>query len=536
MLSWILGLLLFLGALLGSLRCNGAQASFVPTAISPHTTFSGTTNHHHHRQQRRQGRVVQQFINKASSRSASAETTCTDDDVVAGASDHLAKLRSWSVADLKKELTLLNVAFDDVFEKEGLVRRLYEATMRQQSTTPTASPASFVDPPPPTTTKPAAPSTVADTNGGGVNNDNYNIIRTPLYFASSSDIQLAASKDGEGFMFSPTDQPFATIRIHVHHRDSNVKNNSKQDCAGAGVGGSTSAAGSFTLSLLLDTACSGIVLRPQVVEKHGLPQLQTPVTMTGAGGMAQKTGLTQLFSFSLDGGSGCNGDKNEKNHRFGPLPAAVQDIDVLPRQLDGIIGLSFLSQFAGIELDFKRGQVSFFRQHMPTTTDSDVVAQGDLTLVGSMGIYTVATTLGGRGPVSLLLDSGAAHTLLSWKGVNDLGLSRQSPAVVPLDPRMMMGAMGSDNAVMQFTHRLHVSSQINFENGRSNNSNSQLLPGLSLQGDDRRRLPIDIGNIPILDALQSQGVGGILGVDVMMRCAVVQMTFRGPKQCITLLN
>ena len=99
-----------------------------------------------------------------------------------------------------------------------------------------------------------------------------------------------------------------------------------------------------------------------------------------------------------------------------------------------------------------------------------------------------------------------------------------------------MGAMGSDNAVMQFTHRLHVSSQINFENGRSNNSNSQLLPGLSLQGDDRRRLPIDIGNIPILDALQSQGVGGILGVDVMMRCAAVQMTFRGPKQCITLLN
>ena len=173
---------------------------------------------------------------------------------------------------------------------------------------------------------------------------------------------------------------------------------------------------------------------------------------------------------------------------------------------------------------------------MPTTTSMGqvVVAQGDLTLVGSLSIYTVATTLGGRGPVTLLVDSGAAHTLLNWKGVADLGLSRQSPAVAPLDPRMKMGAMGSDNAVMQFTHRLHVSSQVNFDNGNTNNgnSNSQLLPGLSLQDD--RRLPIDIGNIPILDALQSQGVGGILGIDVMMRCAAVQMTF--PKQRITLID
>jgi hypothetical protein len=266
--------------------------------------------------------------------------------------------------------------------------------------------------------------------------------------------------------------------------------------------------------------------------------------MTGAGGTAQNTGLTQLSSFSLEEGSATNARElnDKKKNRFGPLPAAVQDIDVLPRQLDGIIGLSFLSQFAGIELDFAQGHVSLFRHQMPSIEERSnrsqiVVAQGDLTLVGSLGIYTVATKLGGRGPVSLLVDSGAGHTLLNWKGVADLGLSRQSPPVTPLDPRMMMGAMGSDNAVMQFTHRLHVSSLLNFDDGSNNkNNNSQVLPGLSLQGDERRRLPIDIGNIPILDALQSQGVGGLLGVDVMMRCAAVQMTFRSPKQRITLIN
>jgi hypothetical protein len=32
-------------------------------------------------------------------------------------------------------------------------------------------------------------------------------------------------------------------------------------------------------------------------------------------------------------------------------------------------------------------------------------------------------------------------------------------------------------------------------------------------------LPIDIGQIPVLDSVPVQGAGGILGIDALMRCA-----------------
>lgn len=43
-----------------------------------------------------------------------------------------------------------------------------------------------------------------------------------------------------------------------------------------------------------------------------------------------------------------------------PLPAAVQDIGALPSTLDGIIGLSFVNQFACVEMDFKGGFVTLY--------------------------------------------------------------------------------------------------------------------------------------------------------------------------------
>ena len=54
---------------------------------------------------------------------------------------------------------------------------------------------------------------------------------------------------------------------------------------------------SFPLSLLRDTACSGFVLRPSVVQKYNLRELDTPITMTGAGGTSGGTGLTQIDKF-----------------------------------------------------------------------------------------------------------------------------------------------------------------------------------------------------------------------------------------------
>jgi hypothetical protein len=200
MLPWIRGLLfLAIG--------QASSATFVPTI----STFAGKVNH-----RQRPRNIVQRF-----NRVSSSATETADEK---GAS--LSELRSRSVADLKKELTCLDVGFDDVFEKEGLVRRLYEAMRQSPNQTSKSAPtSSFVATDSPV--KPAATPSRAGTDNIGDNSNsqiNDNVIRTPLYFASGSDIQLAAA---EGLMFSPTDQPFATIRIQVH--DKNKQDSSSGD-------------------------------------------------------------------------------------------------------------------------------------------------------------------------------------------------------------------------------------------------------------------------------------------------------------------
>jgi len=368
----------------------------------------------------------------------------------------LSEIRSMSIQDIKKELAALQISSKDAFEKEELVRRLYEARQTKHDS--------------------------ADNK----------CIQTPLYFANMDrDIRVAAVH-GAGptdVTINPSDQPYATIQIQVH--------DSKDD---------------YTLSLLLDTACSGFVLRPEICKKYNMPSLKTPVKMTGAGGTESATGLTQINKFSLGG------------ETYGPLPAAVQDIGALPNSLDGIIGLSFMNQFAEVEMDFQKGVVSFFRDTPRPRSDLQVIAKTSMNMLPRLGIYTAEVTLGDRGPVQMLVDSGASSTFLSWKGVSDLGLKRDSNFIAPL--QSPVGAVGSDNVATQLTHRLNVSSKLNL-------GLSTTYTGLSLAG--AARLSIDIGQIPILEGLQGQGVGGILGVDVMMRCAAVRFSFRGPLT-MTFLN
>ena len=79
---------------------------------------------------------------------------------------------------------------------------------------------------------------------------------------------------------------------------------------------------------------------------------------------------------------------------------------------------------------------------------------------------------------------------------------------------------------IRLTHRIGVSRTLNL--GRKSSSSSN--PGISLQD---ARLPIDIGQIPILDSIQ--GAGGILGVDALMRCAIVRLSFKGRPR-LTFLN
>lgn len=378
------------------------------------------------------------------------------------------QIRAMRAKDIKIELSKLNISTQDVFEKEQLVQRLLEVRRTGKQIQDLATE---------TTDKSGSAS---------------GCISAPLYFTNmDSNVRVAAVNMDGGIQVDPSDQPYATVEFEVTPESDR---------------------GSFTLRLLLDTACSGFVLRPSVVEKHGLPKMSTPVTMTGAGGTVGATGLTQLSKFSIGG------------ETFGPLPAAVQDIGALPSALDGIVGLSFLNNFAAVDIDFANGELVLHKRgsNVPTISDDKVslVARGEMELIPQLGIYTVKTMLGSRGPVKLLVDSGAASTFLGWNGVSDLGISRNDNSFLQ---RLSspMGAMGSDNIAMALTHRLGVSSVLNLGQPGSNS-----LPGLSLA--DGKRLQIDIGDIAILESMKAQRVGGILGIDALMRAARVRLVLDGP--------
>lgn len=404
--------------------------------------------------------VVPSFPNHVGFQRCSLKPTVT---ALCSASDAglLEEIRKMRVKEIKAELSALRISSADAFEKEELVKRLYDA---KKDTPKTAN---------------AVSDTPVDT------------VRSTLYFTSMDSNRIISAENGAKISIEPSGQPYATVQIAVANP--------------SGV--------DFRLSLLLDTACSGFVLRPSVVKRYNLPSYSTPVTMTGAGGSAGTTGLTQINRFTF-------GDMS-----YGPLPAAVQDIGALPSTLDGIIGLSFLSQFACVEMDFGRGAVTLYKKERkpPIPEGLYVVAEAEMTMT-NLGIWIVDVTLDGRGPVKMLVDSGAASTFLNWKGVSNLSLSRDSPLIEKLSSPM--GAMGSDNIAMALTHRLTVRQNLNLGVRSSHN-------GLAISDDG---IKIDVGNIAVLDAMSSNNVGGILGIDVLMRCAVVRMTFNGPVPRVSLIN
>lgn len=377
------------------------------------------------------------------------------------------QIRSMRVKEIKEELSKLNITTQDVFEKEQLVQRLLEVRKNGKNLQNFRS------------------SQVSTSRGS-------NTIVAPLYFTSlDSKLKIAAVNMDGGIEVNPSDQPYATVEFQVMPES----------------GGSA-----FPLRLLLDTACSGFVLRPSVVEKYNLPKLSTPVTMTGAGGTVGATGLTQLSKFSLG------------QETFGPLPAAVQDIGALPSALDGIVGLSFLNNFAAVDMDFANGKLSLYKRGSTIPdVSSALVARGTMDLIPHLGIYTVDVMFGSRGPVKMLVDSGAAMTFLNWKGVGDLGLSQSDSSFVQRLPNAM-GAMGSDNIAMQLTHRIGVSSTMNLGNAMM----AKNLSGVSLA--ESKRLTVDIGEIAILDTMRNQNVGGIMGINALMRATCVRLIFDGPKK------
>ena len=101
-----------------------------------------------------------------------------------------------------------------------------------------------------------------------------------------------------------------------------------------------------------------------------------------------------------------------------------------------------------------------------------------------------------------------------------MGLNRNSPEVSPAPTDI--GAIGADNVALRLTHRYVLREGFNLvdeENGRS--------PGVRL-GSDSAFVNLDIGDIPVLESLASENVGGILGADLLMQSDLVRINFRGP--------
>jgi Aspartyl protease len=394
----------------------------------------------------------------------------TTSDTANDASQLMDIIRAMPIKALKQELQERQISTSDVFEKEQLVQRLYQAR-KQFNTADTAS-----------------SSSTSSGSSDKSNTASYSsTIDKPLYLSVPMQLtaQQAQVRVSPDYMFIPDDQAYATLTVQV-------PGNSRP------------------LKLLLDTASTGLVLRRNMAHVYNLTLAQMPGSMTGVMGGAQGNLQTTQLTIEIN------------NRPLAPMPGILHDIAGLPPSLDGILGLSFTNEFYATRFMFDQGEFRFYKHKDDFAIQDDIidsrndidngdkkkkkgtimVAQTPLTVTSNLGLLSVPVYFGTRGPVNMLFDSGSSTTVLNWKGVEQLGLSRNSPAIQPSTTRASV--MGSDNVHLAMTHQLFVSSSIRF-------GKSPELPGIQLQG--KRRLPIEIGPLPVLD--QMPEVGGILGLDVL---------------------
>ena len=189
-----------------------------------------------------------------------------------------------------------------------------------------------------------------------------------------------------------------------------------------------------------------------------------------------------------------------------------------------------MNQFKCVEFDFRNNELVLSKR-LPQTLPSgtEVLSQAGLKLC-RLGVWTIDINLDGRGPVKMLLDTGAASTFLNWPGVTDLKMNWNHPLISRNSNNM--GVMGADNNAMALTHRFVAQRwfQICAEAG------SPL--GMSNRGLDLQQMGpvnIDIGDLPVLEQLKDEDVNGILGIDLLMRCDVLRLTFSANSATAALL-
>ena len=419
----------------------------------------------------------------------------------------LESLRSMRVKEIKSELDSLRVSTSDVFEKEELVQRLYSARIMQQQGTKT--------------------NNVADDRGNELikkkkrrlyddDVDNENLVEESPRGSSDGGHNWSITTPFTYFQLGPFHGPnlyirpspgkYAAIKVQMRSKDSSSINRVVE------------------WMLLVDTACSGLVLSPSAVKRANdicpgmMKIINNAGTMTMAGsssgGMTSVAKWDERATQMIVGGveipnSGMNGSNM----------AACQDIGALPVGLDGILGLSFLDQFACVDFDFVNDELRLDRTNRnPYTPNVDnVVAKGNLVLT-RLRIHAVDVTLDGRGPVRMLVDTGAASTFLNRKGVADMKLSLSSSPQIDMIRGEQIGAMGADNVALQLTHRFILKCRWNLVVPE----NTLPCPGIKLNESEVRN--IDIGELPVLETLAGDGVGGILGADLLMICDVVRFS------------
>mmetsp|Transcript_2439 Transcript_2439/g.5119 ORF Transcript_2439/g.5119 Transcript_2439/m.5119 type:complete len:534 (-) Transcript_2439:6134-7735(-) len=417
----------------------------------------------------------------AVARSLRAQTSDADAEKTESVESLLDEINGMRVKEIKNELKSLGVGTEDVFEKKELVERLAKARKGEIKSEIRGGANSKQ--------RSNGDSSAASSSASGEG------IEVPLVFYSlESFSSVDASNTAQSVYVRPSPGQFACIKAELPNPGR-------------------------TLTLLVDTACTGLVLRPSTVQRLGIPNLSNALgSMNAAGGNVANAAVAQVESLKI-------GSIN-----VGAMPAAVQDIGAMPSPIDGIIGLSFLKEFATVDMCFSTGRLSLFRRNLNPPVGSDTKKVTELAKtqmrMTRLGIWTASVLLDGRGPVTMLVDTGAASTILNWKGLEQMGLDRSSPQVGPTPQEI--GAIGADNVALRLTHRYVLKDGFNLVEGRSKGDENASLPGVSMK--DGATINIDIGSIPVLDSLGSEGVGGILGADLLMRCDLVRLNFKGTRE------
>jgi len=389
----------------------------------------------------------------------------------------LDEIGAMKVRDIKAELRSYGVGSEDVFEKRDLVDRLLAVRRGEIS----AAPGSVGRAPRTNGAAKAAAANArnrsAETQGPGAD--------VPLEFFSLESFQsVDTSSAGQSVYVRPSPGQFACIQAQLPYKGT-------------------------TLTLLVDTACSGVVLRPSSVRRLNIPTFKNTFgSMAAAGGNVANTAVAQLESLKVGGIT------------TGAMPAAVQDIGALPSGIDGIIGLTFLNQYATVDMSFDQGRLQLYRRQMNPPTPGLVELAKTKMKETRLKIYTAKVMLDGRGPVTMLVDTGAASSILNWRGVSQMGLGRDSPEISPTPNDI--GAIGADNVALRLTHRYVLREGFNLDDEGNGG-----LPGVRL-GSDSAVVNLDVGDIPVLESLANEQVGGILGADLLMQSDLVRLHFRGP--------